>query len=385
MIAGDICFDRLRASRPLRASYRRAFGLSSGQKLLVISSTWGPNSLLATAPDFPLRLAEILPSDEFRIVVAPHPNIAAEHSGWQFREYSSAAVRAGVHLPRDEDAWRAALVAADLTIGDGGSVPFYSTALGHPLLLATAPHHTVAPDSPVAQLLRHAPELDRTGDLEAQVRQALSDHDPNRFAAITAATTSVPDTSAEILRATMYRAMELPEPPGPALISALPLPPAPLPGPTSHLVVAQSVSDRVVNVTRYPAERLHGRHDGVRGAHLAVGVDDPLRRWLELADVLIGVPGSDTSAWIEDSLSQLPGCAVAGAPSATGNWLIGDRSRRLLVRGHPQACRLFVSVVCRTTVVGGSDWNSLAGNWIIECGGSRRQVVAEVTGIDYED
>ncbi|BEK88439.1 hypothetical protein NSK11_contig00233-0001 [Nocardia seriolae] len=385
VVAGDICFDRLRASRPLRASYRRALGLSAPQKLVVISSTWGPESLIAVAPDIPARLARELPVDEFRIMIAPHPNIRSEHSAWQVREYLAATRRAGVSVPEDVDAWQSAIVAADLVVGDHGSVPFYSTALGNPLLLATAPEHTVDPRSPIARLLRAAPRLDPSIGFEEQVRAAIDGHDPARYAAITALTTSEPDASAALLRSALYGVMGSSEPDEPPFLSALPLPAHRLDGPASHLVLTELGTDRTARVLRYPAERLRSGIATPRGAHLAVGTREPRQNWLELADILIGEPGPGTSQWITETLASLPGCAFAAAPVDAHGWLIGDaEGSRLRVSGSEQACRLFASVAYQLQVTG-AEHEAALGEWTIECGGQDHRVLVESPAPDQAD
>ncbi|MGW4632659.1 hypothetical protein [Nocardia sp. NPDC004415] len=379
LVAGDICFDQLTASLPLRAAYRRAFGLTPRQSLVVLSSTWGPESLLARHPELPARLAEELPSDEFRLILAPHPNIAAEHSGWQFGEYLRAAARAGVHILDDVDGWKAAILAADLLIGDHGSVTFYGAALGVAPLLATAPAHTVDPASPIAGFLAAAPRLTIDADPTTQIRTAITDHDPARYAPVTERTTSHPLAGSALLRTALYEAMALSEPDPVPDIPAVPLPRAPLPTPDSHLVLVDSPDPGTARVTRYPAERLRSGADLPRGAHLAVGVREPLHRWLRLADLMIGEPGPATATWIAETLRALPGCRLAAAPDGPGTWLLGTGTDLLTITGSDAACRLFASVA-GTHLGRGTAIARLCGQWTIECGGVSHPVSVRADG-----
>ncbi|QIS11393.1 hypothetical protein [Nocardia arthritidis] len=360
----------------MRPTYRRALGLGTDQKLIVLSSTWGPDSLLATNPDLPLALATALPSDEFRITLAMHPNIAAYHSRWQVAEYLADAARAGVHVPDSVDDWRVAIIAADLTVSDHGSVGFYSTALGNPILLATAPAHTVDPASPIARLLNSAPRLDDSGDIAAQVRRAIDEHDTGRYAAIGALTTSIPGSAAALLRTAMYRAMDLPEPARPPALTTLPVPQKPLHAPNAHMVVVHMDSERTATVTRYPAERLSTAHTNGRRSHLAVGVDEPQIRWLESADVLIGGHGGEAAAWITETLAHLRNCAIACAPAEHGRWLVGDATGLLSVRGADLGCRLFASL-SRELRADGAAFDDLLGEWRISCAATTYPVTVE--------
>ncbi|MCM6778245.1 hypothetical protein NDR87_32655 [Nocardia sp. CDC159] len=378
LVAGDICYDRLCASMPLRPSYRRAFGLGPRQRLVLISSTWGPDSLLASEPDLPRRLAAALPADEFRIALAIHPNIRSYHSRWQVEAHLDDAARAGVHLLRGVDDWRAAVVAADLAVSDHGSVGFYSTALGNPLLLAAAPEHTVDPDSPIAQLLRAAPRLDGTADIEAQIRRVLTAHDPHRYAAITALTTSEPAAGAPLLRSAMYRMLRLPEPTEPPDPAVLPIPAAPLRDADAYLVHVRIGSERSATITRYSAERLLTDERIEPDGHLVVGVDGPRGRWLASADVLIGRPGGATAAWIADTLRRLPNCVIAAAPTEAGHWLLGNRTTVVRVRAPDGGGHLFASVAYRLHGRG-APLEAIAGSWRIRCGGTDYRFSAEAT------
>ncbi|MFF3034048.1 hypothetical protein ACFVS7_23960 [Streptomyces rubiginosohelvolus] len=46
VLAGDPCFGRMLAARPYRDRFRRALGVGRGQRLVLLNSTWSPQSLL---------------------------------------------------------------------------------------------------------------------------------------------------------------------------------------------------------------------------------------------------------------------------------------------------------------------------------------------------
>ncbi|OLT47854.1 hypothetical protein BJF85_14605 [Saccharomonospora sp. CUA-673] len=147
-ILGDPCIDRLRASTPLRETYRQAFGLAPGQHLVLVTSTWGPDSLYGRRPDLALELARRLPLDEYRIALSLHPNIAAGHSPWQVRMWLDDCRRDGILVLPDGDHWMPATLASSLVVGDHGSTTFYAASQDIPVLLASAPATRSTPPPP---------------------------------------------------------------------------------------------------------------------------------------------------------------------------------------------------------------------------------------------
>ncbi|WP_409184009.1 hypothetical protein F9C11_06550 [Amycolatopsis sp. VS8301801F10] len=307
VIAGDSCLDRLRDARELRESYRQALGVTGEQTLVLISSTWGHLSSYGSGPDLPARIAQQLPLDEFAVVLALHPNIGQGHYPWQLEMWLRKCERAGVIVLPEEDLWQPAAVAADVTVGDHGSVTYYSACLGTPVLLATAPHEAVDPESPVAALLRAAPSL-TDENLADQLRTATQ---PADLVAATELATSVPGQSAALLTELGYRALRLPPPAEPAGFTAFPLPRVQRPEPG-----AQWVQVRGDEVTRFAAE--------IADAHLVVHVDGPDPRLLRRADVVLGDRFPDPGRWIAITLAENPGCEWAACPAGPG-WLAGSR------------------------------------------------------------
>ena len=329
MVAGDPCFDRILLSRALRESYRHAFGLAEHQRLVFISSTWSEKSLFGQCPELPMQLAEQLPLDEFRIAIALHPNIWHGHSPGQVRAWVAEYERAGIVVLPPEEGWRAALIAADLTIGDYGSVTFYSAAQGSPLLLATDPVELLDPDSPIAALLAAAPHLDPKRQLLDQVHDAIGNHVPGQYAHITDKTTSAPGRSHALLRTAIYRQLRLSEPDTPATTRAVPLPSVPA-RPFDAQLIGVRAGAGGIDVSRFPAEVLFRAPELARGRFLVVGPDQPRQAWLERADALVRDSPGPVGRWIDATLAALPGCLVAAAREESGQWVAGERTGRLL-------------------------------------------------------
>jgi hypothetical protein len=230
VVAGDICYDRLVASIPLRRHYRRALDLRAGQKLVTVTSTWQPESTLGRHPRLLDRLITELPANEYRVAAVLHPNIWGVHGAWQVQAWLADCLSSGLLLIPPDEGWRAAVVAADVIIGDYGSVTRYGAAIGIPALLAAFPEEDIRPTSLAHALSRHAPRLRADDPLIDQIRAAASACDRSWQDDFAMRITSRPGLAGGILRRTMYRLLDLSEPDRAVPVSPVPLP-RPIAGP----------------------------------------------------------------------------------------------------------------------------------------------------------
>jgi hypothetical protein len=211
VVGGDPAYDRLLASLPLRDTYRRALDVGE-RKLISVSSTWGPGSLLPMWPGLLQRLVRDLPSSEYRVAAILHPNVWSWHGRRQVRAWYAGCVRRGLSLLPPEEGWRGVLAAADFLIGDHGSVTCYAAAIGLPVALGTFPVREVTPLSASAKLASIAPVLNRDQPIAPQLERASSSWPAGAQAEVRALITDFPGQSAPIIQSMMYRLMCLVEP-----------------------------------------------------------------------------------------------------------------------------------------------------------------------------
>ncbi|SDH02851.1 hypothetical protein SAMN05421505_110162 [Sinosporangium album] len=224
VVAGDPCLDRMLASRHLRLAYRNALGVGPSQKLVVVTSHFGEDSLLQNHRELLLRLPAELPTEDYRAVVILHPNIWFWHGRRQVAAWFDACSRSRVTVLPPEEGWRAALVAADSVIGDRGSLACYGAALGAPVLLAPFKEENVVPDSLFACLAAIAPRLDPDSPLVDQLEALERLWTPEDTVAVRSRLVSVPGQAARLFRQTMYRLMRLSEPVSEARTEPVPMP-----------------------------------------------------------------------------------------------------------------------------------------------------------------
>ncbi|MGW9033572.1 hypothetical protein ACWGQ4_01355 [Streptomyces sp. NPDC055721] len=335
VLAGDPCFDRMLAARPYRERFRRALGVRRGQRLVVLSSTWNPEGFFGSGsdsgqdilPGLLPRLAAELPADDYRLAAVLHPNIWYGHGPGQIRAWLDRARRGGLTLIDPVHAWRQALLAADLVLGDFGAVSYYAAALDTPVLLAADGADVLDAEAPLAEFVRRAPRLDPRAPLLPQVERGISAHGPDPAPA--GFVTSEPGRSAELLRRHFYALMDLPEPPGPASLEPLPLPPYRPGKVTSPLHVRTRVEGMDVVV-----ERSAGHPAGAAGdAHLAVHEETRHPGDLDVADVItrdgpaddprLGGPG----AWTDEVLRLHPHCSTAVYVTGPHTCVVRSRGR----------------------------------------------------------
>jgi hypothetical protein len=274
-------------------------------------------------------LASELPVDEYRVAAVLHPNIRAGHGPGQLELWLDRARRAGLSLVDPLAGWRQALIAADLVIGDFGSVSYYAAACGTPVLLGAGSPDDLGPASPVAEFVRTTPRLDPYAPLLPQLERESATHRPRP--ALAELATSSPGRSAELLRRLFYDLIGIPEPAGSALLDPLPLPPYEPAAHTAPLrVISGTEQDGVLRIRRFAEPGT--APDGPGSEHLAVHEDTLDQGVLDLADIIwrygdaddprLGPPGR----WAAEVLDRHPGCSLAAYVTGPRTCTVRHRS-----------------------------------------------------------
>ncbi len=328
VVVGDPTFDRMLAHEGRRDRYREFLGLRPEHRLVVISSTWNLHSLIGRQRDTVRRLLAELPLDGYRVALVAHPNVWYEHGRAQLDLWFHDEFESGLRLIPPHEGWRAALLAADVVIGDHGSVTYYAAALGRPVLLATFDDSELDPHSPRLRFGRTARRLDVTGDIAAQVDAVAR----ATCAPMADLLIEHQGGSAERLRALMYELMERPVPATPTYYRALPDPPAYWDDITAWRV-AVAITERSgttpasAEVRRYPANAPDGNRLFV------VDAENPAPRNWQNAHAWVKCrvsPERDAARWAVDRLTRYPAAEVAVAATAEGQGLLLDRAGRYL-------------------------------------------------------
>lgn len=214
-VVGDLCLDRLVASRAMRSHYRRALGVADGQTVVAVCSTWGPQSLFARFPTLPGDVLAALPGERYAVTVGLHPAAWFGHGPRQVLAWLREQRRGGLRVCEPVH-WRGLVAAADLVIGDHGSSTLYAAAAGVPVLRTPWASDSVRTGSAVAALAETAPMLTDTRPLRWQVDAAMATYTDQTRQSVASRVTSHPGEAARLLRTQMYRLLDLAEPIGEA-------------------------------------------------------------------------------------------------------------------------------------------------------------------------
>ncbi|QUQ68101.1 hypothetical protein [Kutzneria sp. CA-103260] len=320
-VAGDPCFDRILASTGRRPIYRAALGCDDDTTLIVASSTWRAGSAFGSWPTFLRQLLAELPPEEFRVAAVLHPHVWHGHSPHQIRSWLADCVRAGLILVPPLEGWRAALIAADIVVGDHGAVTCYAAALDKPVVLAAFDENEIVGDTAVSTMVELADRLDRHAPLLPQLRAANA-----TWPGVRELVSSRPGQAAHRLRSLFYQRLDLSEPDGG--IVEPPLSVAGLEtgtGVQAFTVTAEIESNATVRLRR---RRTDVRPTPTGPAHLVVHADHPIREHRTNADILF----TDRTDNLPALLAQAPGCRIV-VSTTTGTATIRGRDRPVRLHG----------------------------------------------------
>ncbi|GAA4545636.1 hypothetical protein GCM10023192_58470 [Amycolatopsis samaneae] len=377
-IGGDPCYDRLLASVPFRERYRSALG-TRDRRLVLLSSTWSDTGLLGTRPALLRELAAELPRDAWQLAIAPHPNTWHGHGPGQLTRWHADCQRAGVLFLPEFDGWRAGLLAADVIVGDHGSVTGYAAALGRPTVLGA--FDDVPPGTPITMLGSAAPRLPARGPYAPHLAAAIDAHRPDHFTAVRDLVSALPGRSLATLRALFYRLLRLDEPAAEVAVEVVPpYRPDPAGTPPFADLVEGSVEGTLVRLIRRPAEVQRAGLDD-QETHLSCSADYPVRSLVDNAAIITALAadaGHNVRGWHETILARHPACVLTA--------VLREKSSQVLVRegpaitltapGAPPEALASILYAWRAE---GLSWSALPSALSVELGGTTHRVAIEVS------
>ncbi|UGQ13986.1 translation initiation factor 2 [Yinghuangia sp. ASG 101] len=327
-VVGDPTLDRILASVPSRDRFRTALR-TGARKLIVLTSTWGPQSLIRQRPELPALLRAALPLDEYQVALLIHPNEHARLGALNLNEQLRPAIDAGLVLASPYQEWASLLVAADAVVTDHGSAGLYAAALNRPLVAACHGGEELIPGTPMSMLLAQLPYLASAEDLEA----ALGAADAEALVSAVDQAFAHRGEALAYMRAALYGVLGLEPPDLP--VAEVPLP-VPSIAPVSPAAFAVDVTTHgtTARIARYPTYRSKAGH------HIAAVVGVAGHRHLQSAAVVYShaavhrnhAPQANpwtVAAWTALMLDEYPGCRTAAVILSRSRCIVRTRSTGL--------------------------------------------------------
>ncbi|OEV09481.1 translation initiation factor 2 [Streptomyces nanshensis] len=330
-VVGDPTLERLLDSVSQRDRFRDALG-TGARRLVVLTSTWGPESLLRRRPGMPAELATGLPHDSCQLALIVHPNEHSRDGSWDLAEQLAPALDAGAMLARPYEEWASLLIAADVVITDHGSTALYAAALGRPLMAAYDGGHELIPASPMAELLAASPRLRTPVDI-ADIDAALGAQQESVIRALADSAFAERGRALGLLRDELYRLLGLQPPPEPARTRPLPAPRHPARTPSAFAVQVETGAGEI-RVERFAPSTERSAH------HLAAEHGAANERQLQSAGLVFRrpsgtAPGPHSVAWTVDGwtahiMDRYPGRRTAAVVLSPSRCLLRTRSSALM-------------------------------------------------------
>lgn len=336
IVIGDMVLDKLMAHADLKPYFQQDLKIGD-RKLVVVSSTWGRQSTFATQRQIITRLVADLPADEYAVALVLHPNIWWGESRFEIKVHLRDALDSGLLLI-DHTTWQGAIIAADLVVGDHGSVTGYAVGMGRPVLVAADGSAELDDNSPLSSLHAALPHISGEKPLREQVERALNEHHPEAWKPYTDMLFELPGEGLAAAANALRGLMGLPPLAGsprprdaeaPGVIAGKPA--------RSHRVVV-TTSDDIEHVERFPS--FIKRAADLADPMLVVSARevDPVTR--DGADVVVRaepLPDGRAMQWMSAELARpSTNASLVAATTESGRVLLRFRNgQNVTARGDP--------------------------------------------------
>ncbi|SEP51912.1 hypothetical protein SAMN04489732_1184 [Amycolatopsis saalfeldensis] len=348
VLIGDSQFEQLLDSAGHRGHYRRILGLGD-RRFVLLSSTWKKGSLFGTRPHLPTETLAAMPHDETAVGLVLHPNIWSKYGPLQLRAWYDGARKAGLLLFPPELGWQAALIAADLVVGDHGSVSLLAAAVGKPVLLA-ASGDEVVPGTSAELLCEQATRLRRDQPLRPQLEAAGSQPWQELLAERTFAHAQ---TAISRLHALVYETLGLSPRPAPQLRAA---DPETRPSPVLAFTTYPDLTGAdAITLHRFPRAVEQWKPEPGRAPAdlLHTVVDERETNVGRIGEALVLVRSTvdnEPEQWCRATLRRYPRCELAAAATRDGCVAIAPDGEAVTATGTADTAALASTLyACRGT------------------------------------
>ena len=210
-IVGDLGADSMLQMATRRDELRREHGIAANEVVVLMLSTWGPQSLMEKFGEQIVAEASSL-TDRYRFMFSTHPyhwqgDYAKAHP---WGEYLARHESDRMMVIRPGDSWERFAVMTDMAISDHTSMGVKYALLVQPLIyLNQNTAEIVDPDSFGGHLRSVLPILDGPAQLEDVLRQAMTNYPLNRHKSLALQINACPGKAATRIKQEIYSILGL--------------------------------------------------------------------------------------------------------------------------------------------------------------------------------
>lgn len=212
VVVGDLRSDEMFKLVDRREEIRREFGFQSDETVVLIQSTWGPQSIMERWGSQLLEEAlELQKSTNFRFIASTHPlhwsgRRVAEHP---WGEHLLSLQPRGLRVVRPGDDWAVSMVASDVAISDNTSLAATYCQLGKPLIFINDLEDYLPEGTSISKLYKISPHLANAEDLHRTLCQVQDDYPYEELREIAYAVNSYPGEAEQKIRAELLEVLHL--------------------------------------------------------------------------------------------------------------------------------------------------------------------------------
>jgi len=193
--------------REQRDQIREELGFQSDQTVVLVQSTWGPQSIMERwGPQLLKEALRLQQQSPLRFIASTHPlhwsgrRVAGQPCG----EYLLSLEPQGLVVVRPQDDWAISMIASDLVITDNTSLSATYCQLGKPLIFIDLPTKTIPPESTVDRLYQISPHLQNPEELEAMIAAVCQEYPYDDLSQIASEVNSFPGEAAKKMRQELF-------------------------------------------------------------------------------------------------------------------------------------------------------------------------------------
>jgi hypothetical protein len=210
-VVGSLEEDRLLAQVGQREYFRQQLGISQGEVVVLVTSTWGPYCLMEQMGDSLLAQAQKLKS-KFKFIFSVHPlEYRPKANGERvWGQYLSSQPSQGFMVRDPSEDWIPYMLACDILLTDHTSLASRGAVLERPMVYVPVPDEVIDPGGIIWQLRDISPQIKHNAsDLADCLATVRETYPYDKLKLIAEKMNSYPKQAAQRIKQEIYPLLEI--------------------------------------------------------------------------------------------------------------------------------------------------------------------------------